>query len=163
MTITDSDGDTASGGAEIGAAVTFYDDGPSVTEVEVGSSVALDETDAGEAFVDGPISATSLTSILSATLLFGADDAAAADSTVYSLSLTGDGTTSLETAEGDFPITLVVISDTEIQGQYDGTNVAFSVVINADGTLTVTQNVALEHLIDGRRRPITTTRWTSTA
>ena len=36
VTITDSDGDTASGSAEIGAAITFDDDGPSVTEVEVG-------------------------------------------------------------------------------------------------------------------------------
>ena len=29
------------------------------------------------------------------------------------------------------------------------TQTAFTVVINANGTLTVTQNVALEHLVDG--------------
>ena len=116
VTITDSDGDTASGGAEIGAAVTFDDDGPSVTGIEVGSSVALDETDAGEAFVDGPIDATSAAAIISATLLFGADDAAAANSEVYSLSLTGTSVSGLATAEGDFPITLVETNATTITG-----------------------------------------------
>ena len=149
VTITDADGDTASGGAQIGAAITFDDDGPSVTGVEFASSVALDETSAGEDFVSGPISATSAAAIISATTLFGADGAAAAASVLYSLSLTGPAASGLATADGDFPITLVAVSATEIQGQFNGTTVAFSIVINGDGTLTVTQSVALERLIDG--------------
>ena len=99
--------------------------------------------------MSGPISATSAAAIISATTLFGADGAAAAASVLYSLSLTGPAARGLATADGDFPITLVAVSATEIQGQFDGTNIAFSIVINGDGTLTVTQNVALEHLVDG--------------
>ena len=149
VTITDADGDTASGGAVIGGNITFYDDGPSVTGVAVDSSVSLDETAAGEAFVAGSITATSDDPIISATRLFGADGAAAANNTVYGLSLTGPTASGLATANGDFPITLVATNPTTIEGQYDGSNVAFTVTIGADGKLTVTQNVALEHLIDG--------------
>src|SRR5690606_34294511 len=138
--------------AEIGGAVTFRDDGPSVSGVTVGSSVTLDETAAGEGFVNGPIVATSGAAILSATLLFGADAAAATGATVHGLSLSGDGTTALQTAVGDFAISLVQSDAATITGQYfDGvsTQTAFTVVINGDGTLTVTQHVALEHLVDG--------------
>ena len=84
--------------------------------------------------------------------MFGADDAAAANSVSYGLSLTGPTASGLATAEGDFPITLVATNATTVTGEYfDGvtTQTAFTVVINADGTLTVTQNVALEHLVDG--------------
>ena len=79
---------------------------------------------------------------------YGADGAG---TTAYGISVVGAGTTSLKTAVGDFPITLVQINSTTIQGQYTngGTQVAFIVVINANGTLTVTENVPLEHNTDG--------------
>nr|WP_309402673.1 DUF5801 repeats-in-toxin domain-containing protein [Aminobacter niigataensis]WMD00576.1 DUF5801 repeats-in-toxin domain-containing protein [Aminobacter niigataensis] len=157
VTITDSDGDTASGSAQIGGAVTFKDDGPSVTGTVAASSVTLDETNARQGDGSGfgaPINATSAAAIISATLAFGADDAAASGATVYGIELTGGGTsalTSLQTAIGDFPITLVETAPNTIVGQYTdgGIQTAFTIVINADGTLTVTQNVALEHTTDG--------------
>ena len=44
-TVTDADGDTAvSGVIDVGGAVTFLDDGPSISSAVVGSSVTLDET-----------------------------------------------------------------------------------------------------------------------
>ena len=149
MTVTDSDGDTASGSAQVGGAVSFLDDGPSVTPPTLTSAVVLDETNAGENFGSGPIIVSSLTPIISATPLFGADGAAAADSILYGLSLTGPAVSGLATANGDFPITLVQTNATTITGTYNGGLAAFTLVINADGTLTVTQNVALEHLVDG--------------
>ncbi|WP_177193265.1 DUF5801 repeats-in-toxin domain-containing protein, partial [Desulfomicrobium apsheronum] len=67
------------------------------------------------------------------------------------LTLSGDGTTLLKTAQGDFAITLVETGDQTIEGQYqdDGTQTAFTVSIGVDGKLTVTQYVALEHNDDG--------------
>ena len=56
----------------------------------------------------------------------------------------------LQTAIGDFPITLEQTSPTTITGTYNGgTQTAFTVEINAGGTLTVTQYQPLEHTIDG--------------
>jgi hypothetical protein len=149
VTVTDGDGDVATDTVDIGGLFTFYDDGPSVNNVIVADSVALDETDAGEAFMYGPISITSEDPIISAMLLFGADGAAASNSEIYGLSLSGDGTTSLKTAQGDYAVTLVKVNDQTIEGQYNGGLKAFSVSIGADGKLTVTQYVALEHNDDG--------------
>ncbi|SFK47347.1 hypothetical protein SAMN04488082_1271, partial [Desulfomicrobium apsheronum] len=114
VTVTDAAGASASATVTI----SVLDDEPSVSNVVVADSVVLDETDAGEAFVGGPIIATSEAAIISAALLFGADDAAATDSEVYGLTLSGDGTTLLKTAQGDFAITLVETGDQTIEGQY---------------------------------------------
>ena len=47
LTVTDSDGDSAVGSAQVGNLVTFYDDGPSFSgAVAAASSVVLDETTA---------------------------------------------------------------------------------------------------------------------
>ncbi|WP_066552230.1 DUF5801 repeats-in-toxin domain-containing protein [Croceicoccus bisphenolivorans] len=144
VTATDFDNDPVSLSLDLGGRVTFKDDGPAVTNVALGSSVSVDETDAGEAFVSGPISATSATSIISATLAFGADDAAG--DPVYTITIVGDGSTSLMTSDGDLPITLEQTSASVITGTYNGgADTAFTVEINADGTLTVTQYAALEH------------------
>lgn len=142
--VTDGDGDFV----DDDFGVNVDDDSPEVRAVTVGSAVTLDETDAGTAFANGPIMATSATAIISATLLFGADGAAA-NPVVYTLSLSGDGSTTLTTAVGDFPITLVETDADTITGTYvDGngdTQTAFTVDILADGKLMVTQNAALEH------------------
>ena len=56
----------------------------------------------------------------------------------------------LKTAIGDFPITLEQTNATTVTGTYDGgTKTAFTVVIGADGKLTVTQFEPLEHNTDG--------------
>ncbi len=137
--VTDLDGTTAQGTF----AVTFFDDGPAVTQATAGSSVSLDETNAGENFVAGPISATSAAAILSFTSSYGADGAG---STAFAISIAGPAA-NLKTAQGDFLVTLVQ-TGAVIEGQYNGGLVAFTVEILADGKLKVTQNVALEHLVN---------------
>lgn len=147
FTVLDSDGDSAQGNL----VVTFFDDVPVLEDVALADDVAvlLDETDAGENFAGGPIIATSGGAVLDFTALFGADGPAEDDSIVYGLALSGDGSTELTTTVGGHAITLVAVSDTVIEGQYDGTNVAFTVEINADGSITVTQYVALAHPVAG--------------
>jgi VCBS repeat-containing protein len=149
-TISDRDGDSASDSVsvQIGANLRFTDDGPSLAGVSVGAGVVLDETDAGF-----PISATSASAVIDASALsFGADGAAATSATSYAISVVGGGTTPLRTAAGDFAISLVQTSASIITGTYvEGgvTKTAFTVTINANGTVTVQQFVALEHTIDG--------------
>ncbi|MFO7964970.1 MAG: DUF5801 repeats-in-toxin domain-containing protein [Desulfobacterales bacterium] len=142
MTVTDADGDTASDFTDVGGAITFYDDGPSVDVTGVASSVAVDETDS---MADGfPVTDTSDAPIVSAMTSYGADGAG---STAYSLSI-GGSDSGLTTAQGGFAITLVQVDADTIIGQYnDGVSdqTAFTVEIDGDGYLTVTQNVALEH------------------
>ncbi|MFC4296098.1 Ig-like domain-containing protein [Novosphingobium tardum] len=150
-TITDRDGDTATDSEtiDLGGNICFADDGPSLTNVAAGAAVSVDETTAGANFAGGPISATSLTSAITATTAFGADGQALTGATTYGLTINGGGTTLLKTAIGDFPITLVQTSATTITGQYNGTTTAFTVSIGSDGKVTLTQNVALEHNTDG--------------
>ncbi|MDG4882627.1 DUF5801 repeats-in-toxin domain-containing protein [Mesorhizobium sp. WSM4884] len=151
-TVTDADGDSASTGAiDVGGAVTFLDDGPSITNAVVGSSVTLDETSNGPT-TDGVLNpaimtATSAAAIVTLTSSYGADGAG---TTAYALSVTNSAS-GLATAQGDHAITLVQVGAT-VQGQYTdagGTHTAFTVSIASDGKLTVVQNVALEHLVDG--------------
>lgn len=140
-TITDGDGDTASEtvSLDLGGNVKFADDGPSITDVLLGSAVDVDESDGF------PTSDTSAGSIISYLPDYGADGPGF-DS--FTIDVT-DADSGLATAVGDFPITLVQVNATTIEGHYDGANVAFIVTINANGSITLTQNVALEHLVDG--------------
>ena len=149
-TITDRDGDTVSDSEtiDLGGNIRFADDGPSLSSVVAGAAVSVDESNAGVNFAT-PVSMTSATAAITATSAFGADGAAASGATTYGLTLAGTGATSLQTAIGDQAITLVQTSATTITGQYGGTLTAFTLTINANGTTTLTQNVALEHLVDG--------------
>ena len=146
-TITDGDGDTAEEtvSLDLGGNIKFADDGPSLSNVQLGSNVDVDETDGF------PTSDTSAASIISFTSDFGADGPGF-PAVSYEISV-ADSDSGLATAEGDFPITLVQAGANTINGVYtDGGGVqqtAFTVVINGNGTVTLTQNVALEHLIDG--------------
>ncbi|MBZ9734409.1 DUF5801 domain-containing protein, partial [Mesorhizobium sp. CA9] len=144
--------DSASTGAiDIGGAVTFLDDGPTISNAVVGSSVTLDETNNGPT-TDGVLNpaimtATSAAAIVTLTSAYGADGAG---TTAYALSVT-NAASGLATAQGDHAITLVQVGAT-VQGQYSdagGTHTAFTVSVASDGKLTVVQNVALEHLVDG--------------
>ena len=138
--------------------VTIEDDSPVVENVSVQGGVTLDETDAGTP-AGFPISATTDGAIIvNADGGFGADGAAEEDSVVYGLGLTG-GVSSLasgiQTAIGNHAITLVQVSPTLIEGRYTdgGTQVAFTIEMNGDGSVTLTQNVPLEHLTDGPPGP----------
>src|SRR5207253_1867924 len=128
---------------------------PTITGPAANSSVSVDETSAANAGFSVavgagfPISATSAGPIITATTSYGADGAG---TTAYGISVVGGGTTTLKTAVGDNAISLVQTNATTITGQYtdgSGTHTAFTVVINANGTLTVTENVPLEHNTDG--------------
>ncbi|MES2699116.1 MAG: DUF5801 repeats-in-toxin domain-containing protein [Pseudomonadota bacterium] len=141
-TILDGDGDTAfeQVSLDLGGNVKFADDGPALTEVALGSSVDVDETPGL------PQSDTSADAIISYVADFGADGQG---STSYAISIVGGGSTPLFTALGQ-AISLVQDGSASIKGVYDGgTKTAFVVTINANGTVTLTQNVALEHNVDG--------------
>ena len=152
-TVTDSDNSPA-GGVNGTLNITFNDDAPTVTNVQAGAGVDVDETDAGTPS-GFPISDTSAGAVITATQAFGADGAAAANSVVYGLAITGGPSSGLQTAIGNFAITLVQIDADTIQGQYQngGTQVAFTVQMNANGTVTLTQNVPLEHNTDSGPAP----------
>ncbi|MEP3051002.1 MAG: DUF5801 repeats-in-toxin domain-containing protein [Erythrobacter sp.] len=141
-TIVDSDGDSASATADIAGAITFLDDGPALSGVSLGSAVDVDETDGL------PQSDSSAASIIDFTSDFGADGDGG---TAFGLSVVNSAS-GLATAAGDYPITLVQTSPTTITGTFDpgtGPQSAFTATINADGTVTLTQIVALEHTVDG--------------
>ncbi|WP_227340083.1 beta strand repeat-containing protein [Sphingopyxis sp. P8] len=144
---TDFDGDFDTDTVDLGSIIRIEDDGPSISNVGGSGSVTLDETGGLD------VNVTSLAAVITATLAFGADGPAAANSTVYGLALSGGAASGIATAVGDFPITLVATSPTTITGRYtDGGGIeqdAFTVTINTDGTITVSQFVALEHLQDG--------------
>lgn len=142
--------DPFGGSATANVTLQVEDDSPEISGVRLGATAILDETSAG---TPGgfPINVTSAGSILSFSSTFGADGAAAGGGVVYALTLSGNAATNLKTAIGDFPITLVQTNSTTITGTFEngGTQTAFTVKINADGSLTVTQNVPLEHNSDG--------------
>ncbi|QFT76811.1 DUF5801 repeats-in-toxin domain-containing protein [Erythrobacter sp. THAF29] len=146
-TVTDNDGDTASAALDIGSNLSFTDDVPALSNVTLGTGVDVDESDAGSP-AGFPISDTSTGSVIGFNADFGNDGDGG---TAFTLSV-DDAASGLATANGDFPITLVQTSATLITGTYDdgtGPQTAFTVEINPDGTVTLTQNVALEHTVDG--------------
>jgi len=143
VVVNDLDGDATPATVMI----EIVDDIPTVTAVQGGTGVTLDETAA--AIPGFPISQTSAAAVITANLVFGADGPATANATSYGLALTGNGTTALKTAIGDFAITLVQTDAATITGTYNGNNTAFTLSIGADGKLSVVQSVALEHNIDG--------------
>jgi hypothetical protein len=154
-TITDRDGDTVgdSETIDLGGNVRFADDGPALSTVAAGAAVSVDESNAGVNFA-APVSATSATAAITATSAFGADGPfgnTAAAGTAYGLSIVGGGVTPLKTAIGDYAITLVQTNASTITGQYNDGAVksAFTLVINGNGTLTLTETAALEHNVDG--------------
>ena len=144
-----SDGELTTVGGTI--SVTVEDDSPVVDNVVSQGGVTLDETDAVP--TGFPISGNSELPVIDFDALFGADGAAAVDASVLSLVITGGGGTGLQTAVGDFPITLSQFDSVTIHGLYDGSNIAFIIHLEADDTITLTQNVPLEHLVDGPPGP----------
>jgi hypothetical protein len=72
------------------------------------------------------------------------------DAVTYAVALTGDGTTTLQTTDGNHAITLVAVDANTIEGRYEGDDdgqvddVAFTVTLLGT-TVTLESAVALEH------------------
>ncbi|MGN3975586.1 DUF5801 repeats-in-toxin domain-containing protein, partial [Tsuneonella sp. SYSU-LHT278] len=157
--LTDGDQDTASDSETIGigANLRFADDGPVLTgAVTAASGVTIDETTAGPpaGFGVAGIAAMSAGAAITFAEAFGADGPAMGGGLTYGIEITGPmGATPFATAVGDYPVTLVQVDADTIEGRYtDGAMVvqtAFRLDIGADGKLTLTQFVALEHTEDG--------------
>ncbi|MBZ9811327.1 DUF5801 repeats-in-toxin domain-containing protein, partial [Mesorhizobium sp. ESP-6-2] len=146
--------DPFGGSATANMTVVVEDDSPALTVGNTAaSSAVLDETNAGSP-AGFPIDVTSTNPIISIASNFGADGAAAGGGIAYALGLTGNAASldsGLKTAIGDFAITLLQTNATTVTGTYQngGTHTAFTIVINGNGTLTVTQYAPLEHAVDG--------------
>ncbi|TPK51724.1 DUF5801 repeats-in-toxin domain-containing protein, partial [Mesorhizobium sp. B2-5-2] len=146
--------DPFGGSATANMTVIVEDDSPALTVGNTAaSSAVLDETNAGSP-AGFPIDVTSANPIISVASNFGADGAAAGGGIAYTLGLTGNVASldsGLKTAIGDFAITLQQTNATTVTGIYQngGTHTAFTIVINGNGTLTVTQYAPLEHTVDG--------------
>ncbi|WP_236662293.1 retention module-containing protein [Aeromonas jandaei] len=148
LTVTDKDGDHASGVLDIGKVISFKDDGPSASAKAAASAVAtLDETGGFDA-VD--ISSSAISGLFNAPV-YGTDGAG---SVQYSLSATAGARTGLWLAGQSgsaSEIKLVAVANGYegwTGGSTSGTK-AFSVLIDSSGKVTVTQYAALEHGVDG--------------
>ncbi|MFQ2188946.1 retention module-containing protein, partial [Aeromonas jandaei] len=148
LTVTDKDGDHASGVLDIGKVISFKDDGPSSSAKAAASAGAtLDETGGFDA-VD--ISSSAISGLFNAPV-YGTDGAG---SVQYSLSATAGARTGLwlagQSGSGS-EIKLVAVANGYegwTGGSISGTK-AFSVLIDSSGKVTVTQYAALEHGVDG--------------
>jgi len=161
-TVTDSFGTTASASIDLGPQITIHDDAPSVTAVASDEAAALDESGpGGAATIDtgvivkgddpdvagsGYIShAVTANSLVTPTIMFGADGPAAAGSTVYGLSVTNAVSGLFVTDGSAINLQLVngVVVGVVSGGAFNG-QAAFAVSINgATGVVTVEQYLSL--------------------
>ncbi|WP_257619423.1 retention module-containing protein, partial [Aeromonas jandaei] len=148
LTVTDKDGDHASGVLDIGKVISFKDDGPSSSaKAAVSAGATLDESGGFDA-VD--ISSSAISGLFNAPV-YGTDGAG---SVQYSLSATAGARTGLWLAGQSgsaSEIKLVAVANGYegwTGGSTSGTK-AFSVLIDSSGKVTVTQYAALEHGVDG--------------
>lgn len=149
-TVTDSDGDQATASIDIGNALVFKDDGPSldVTATDTNSIVLTtqDGDTRGAAFDTATADLSSAFSIAIAN--FGADGSnGAATSWAYALALgTGAGSTGL--TSNTVAITLALVAG-EIVGSAGGSQV-FSIAVNAaTGVVTLKQFAEIDHPLPG--------------
>ncbi|MFM5711930.1 DUF5801 repeats-in-toxin domain-containing protein [Aeromonas veronii] len=148
LTATDKDGDHASGVLDIGKVISFKDDAPSASAKAAASAGAtLDETGGFDA-VD--ITSSAISGLFN-TPVYGTDGAG---SVQYSLSATAGAGTGLWLAGQSgsaSEIKLVAVANGYegwTGGSTSGTK-AFSVLMDGNGKVTVTQYAALEHGVDG--------------
>ncbi|WP_417500714.1 DUF5801 repeats-in-toxin domain-containing protein [Marinobacter sp.] len=141
-TATDGDGDEASASISLGDKLVFKDDGPAI-DVESGFTapeVIVDETSLGT-----PSSAIAFAGAFKAPD-YGADGAASTDALVYSLDIDSAKSTGLiDTATGK-AIVLSINGSGEVEGRTDvGGNLAFTISVNSDGEVTLTQSRSMQH------------------
>ncbi|WP_224969868.1 retention module-containing protein [Aeromonas veronii] len=148
QTVTDRDGDSTTATSASGLDIAFKDDGPSASAKAAASAGAtLDETGGFDA-VD--ITSSAISGLFN-TPVYGTDGAG---SVQYSLSATAGAGTGLWLAGQSgsaSEIKLVAVANGYegwTGGSTSGTK-AFSVLMDGNGKVTVTQYAALEHGVDG--------------
>ncbi|KTD15494.1 DUF5801 repeats-in-toxin domain-containing protein, partial [Legionella hackeliae] len=132
--ITDNDGDTALASLNIGQALNFKDDGPSINASAAADSLTVDETtlgnDASANFADNFTSS------------FGEDGAGQID---YSLSV-HEGVTGLVDTATNEAVVLSINNDGVVEGRTATSNdLVFTVSVNGNGTVTLDQLRAVVH------------------
>ena len=132
FTVSDSDGSTAPGTLRI----TFDDDAPTVVANTTQPVLTVDESTFG---TDAPFSFASVF-----TPTFGADGAAAINSTTYALGITAGPTGLVDTLTNQ-AVVLSVVGGV-VQGRTETSNeLVFTVSVAANGTVTLDQSRAVVH------------------
>ncbi|MFM5205787.1 DUF5801 repeats-in-toxin domain-containing protein [Aeromonas veronii] len=150
-TAEDGDGDTAEAEYDLSQALYFEDDGPSIeADGQPEGELRVDES----ALVDADGQPTLITSATASyagvfSALFGADGEAALNPIRYALQLSGEGIDSgvVDVASGD-PVLLFTNPDTgAIEGRLGDAEgeLVFSLAVDGDGDVTLTQHRAVEH------------------
>jgi T1SS-143 domain-containing protein len=137
-TATDSDGDTDVESTSTPLNISFRDTDPTLQFNEAATVDDLSVTEAS--LVGGQDSVTITAPTYTASAVDGYTDVVS-----YALALADGASSGLVTTVGNHAITLVVSGDGQtVTGQYNGSNVAFTVSI-VGGEVVLTSNVALEH------------------
>jgi glutamate synthase domain-containing protein 3 len=152
-TIKDGDLDPASASADLGPALKFEDDGPTVTlSLQTGAEIRVDESlgqnGGGETEVGSLGSVTVTAAVLfNTTADFGQDGAAGSSPTVWSLSLSGDAVDSLLNDTMSGQDVLLYKDGNDVVGKTaSGGDVVFRIAIDStSGAVTLTQYRAMIH------------------
>ncbi|AOO81287.1 hypothetical protein BHK69_13180 [Bosea vaviloviae] len=133
-TITDRDNDSTTATAQIGAALQFLDDGPSIVRnAVVAPSLVVDETNLA---ADAQASFSGLF-----TPAYGADGAG---TTTYALAVTAAASGLIDVASGQNVV--LSLNGTVVEGRTAGSNLlVFTVTVDAAGQVTLDQIRALSH------------------
>ena len=152
-TITDGDGDHDAKSADIGPAMKFEDDGPTVTlSLQAGAEVRVDESlgqNGGSETEVGSLGSVTQTAavLFNTTADFGQDGAAGSSPSLWSLSLSGAGANSLlnDTVSGQ-DVLLYKDGNDVVGKTATGGDLVFRIAINStSGAVTLTQYRAMVH------------------
>jgi len=148
-TITDSDGDSAASSAtiNIGKALSFRDDGPSLEVAAVDlSKLNLGTSDAAIGQAGGSDSASFAAAFLAAvTANYGADGEGDTVISGYALSVSESGASGLTSGKEDIVLSM---NGTTVEGKV-GNTVIFTLSVDAAGEVTLTQLGPIDHVGEG--------------
>nr|WP_067293078.1 retention module-containing protein [Marinobacterium profundum] len=154
-TITDNDGDSASSSqsVDLGGAISFADDGPSVSLTlgsDSGVSLRTQDADTRGGTPDTATSSAAFGVAIVASLNSGADSVEASGLS-YVLSLASEGTDS-QLSSGSDAVYLYTLADGTVLGSTATTNpgsvdatAVFGLSVASDGKVTLTQYQAMDH------------------
>ena len=152
-TVTDGDADQASQSTDIGPAMKFEDDGPSLTlSLKAGAEVRVDESlgqNSGE--TEGAAAGLGQVTVARAVLFdtsanFGSDGSASSNASVWSLSLSAAAADSglIDTATGQH--VLLYADGSDVVGKTAiGGDLVFRIAISTGGNVTLTDYRAMVH------------------